>query len=399
MTELIEQTLFNTNENIDNYEDMDLKIINFIKKMNNKENEKIPDPTYFVISTHSAMCNISNINNIDLSKLVVYIAKNIINNIILKKNTDYLIRGIIVDNLIIRFDEIYLKKYKKPYIKYLGNVIDIYSTDECLLMLSSIKLLENSSLKKHGRQKKKDNENFYNSCSIIVKASADVKCVNIKLFNNGKITLTGSKCEFDGFYAASVLLEDMKKEKDIFPDNEEKDILESNIINYKVTLINSDFNTNFKIDLLKLLTILNIDIGVFTKFNPEKYRGLIIGYFWNTFKKEQDGKCNCKSKCNGKGCGHGDGQCKKVTISIFKSGSIIITGGRIVKQIEDAYKLINDILKKHYHNIIKLSILDYINELDDSSVDEEIDEEKEEYIKKIDTNKDRKIIKIKKIIS
>jgi hypothetical protein len=112
MTELIEQTLFNTNENIDNYEDMDLKIINFIKKMNNKENEKIPDPTYFVISTHSAMCNISNINNIDLSKLVVYIAKNIINNIILKKNTDYLIRGIIVDNLIIRFDEIYLKKYK-----------------------------------------------------------------------------------------------------------------------------------------------------------------------------------------------------------------------------------------------------------------------------------------------
>jgi TATA-box binding protein (TBP) (component of TFIID and TFIIIB) len=321
------------------------------------------------------------------------------NNIVLKKNTDYLIRGIIVDNLIIRFDEIYLKKYKKPYIKYLGNVIDISSTEECLLMLSSIKLLENSSLKKHGRQKKKDNENFYNSCSIIVKASADIKCVNIKLFNNGKITLTGSKCELDGFYAASVLLEDMKKEKDIFPDNEEKDILESNIINYKVTLINSDFNTNFKIDLLKLLTILNIDIGVFTKFNPEKYRGLIIGYFWNTSKKEQDGKCNCKSKCNGKGCGYGDGQCKKVTISIFKSGSIIITGGRIVKQIEDAYKLINDILKKHYHNIIKLSILDYINELDDSSIDEEIDEEKEEYIKKIDTNKDRKIIKIKKIIS
>ena len=393
----------------DNYEDMDLKIINFIKMINNKENEKIPEPKYFTISTQSAMCNISNVKMLDLSKIVVFIAKGIITNIIFKNDPNYLIRGIVVDNLILRFDESYLKKYKKPFIKYMNVSIDQNNIEDCLLMLSSIEELEKNSLKKHGRQKKKkDNENFYNSCSIIVKASQNIKCVNIKLFNNGKISLTGSKYEFDGYHACIVLLEEMKKQKLIFTDMIEEDINKTKIENYKITMINSDFHTNFKIDLLKLLNILNThEKELFTKFNPEKYRGLIIGYYWNTDKKEQNGRCTCKTKCNGKGCGTGDGQCKKITISLFKSGSIIITGGRLVKQIEDAYNSINNILKEYYHDIIKMSILDYIDDEEDEYEDENY--EQFDNIKKLSKNKlqiqndeikksEKKIVKIKKII-
>lgn len=390
------------NEFIDeNYEEMDLKIINFIKMMNNKENEVIPEPKYFTISTQSAMCNIDNSKILDLSKIVVHIAKNIIYNIVLKNDLTYLIRGIVVDNIILRFDESYLKKYKKPYIKYFGTVIDPNNVDDCLLMLSNMHLLENNSLKKHGRQKnKKDNEHFYNSCSIIVKASLDIKCVNVKLFNNGKITLTGSKYEMDGYYACCVLLNEMKKEKSIFTETEEKDIENLKIVNYKITMINSDFDTNFKIDLLKLLNILNTNNGeLFTKFNPEKYRGLIIGYYWNTDKKIQDGKCKCVSKCNGKGTGTGDGQCKKITISIFKSGSIIITGGRLVKQIEDAYASINAILKENYHDIIKLSILDFMDDTlsdatSDATSDPTSDATSDPTTNSI--NNQKKVIKIKK---
>ena len=398
MTDLLNDSLFDIN---DNYNKMDLKIINFIKMMNNKDNEKIPEPSYFTISTQSAMCKINNGNNIDLSKTVVFIAKNIITNIIFKKNLDYLIRGIVVDNLILRFDESYLKKYKKPYIKYMGNTIDPNNKEECLLMLSNIQILENNSLKKHGRQKKKkDNEHFYNSCSIIVKGALNIKCVNIKLFNNGQITLTGSKEELDGYYATRVLLDEMKKEKNIFID-EENNMDKIEIVNYKITMINSDFDTNFKIDLLKLLNILNTkEKELFTKFNPEKYRGLIIGYYWNTNKKIQDGKCLCKNKCNGKGIGTGDGLCKKITISIFKSGSIIITGGRLVKQIEDAYKSINNILKDNYHDIMKLSILDFIEE-NETDEDDYISEKYIEQTKEIKNIKpiidNRKIVKIKKI--
>lgn len=392
MTDLFNKSFLND----DNYEMMDLKIMNFINMINNNENEKIPEPKYFTISTQSAMCKINNINNIDLSKIVVHIAKNIIVNIILKKDLNYLIRGIVVDNLILRFDESYLKKYKKPYIKYMNNIIDPNNAADCLLMLGNIQLLENNSLKKHGRQKKKkDNEHFYNSCSIITKGGINIKGVNIKLFNNGQITLTGSKNELDGYYAACVLLNEMKKKPSIFIDANEKDITSAEIVNYKITMINSDFNTNFKIDLLKLLNILNTrEKELFTKFNPEKYRGLIIGYYWNTEKEIQDGKCLCKKKCNGKGIGTGDGQCKKITISIFKSGSIIITGGRLVKQIEDAYKSINNILKENYNEIIKLSILDFID------CDEEAEDEEEEECKKIEEPIviKKKLVKIKKNI-
>jgi len=385
-----------------NYEDMDLKIINFIKMINNKENETIPEPSYFIISTQSAMCSINGVNNIDLSKIVVFIARNIIKNIMLNENKDYLIRGIVVDSLDIRFDESHIKKYKKPHVKYMGNNIDYNNVEECTKMFNEIKILENNSLKKHGRQKKKkDNEYFYNSCSIIVKASNEAKCVNIKLFNNGKITLTGAKNESDGYFASCVLLEELKKEKNIFPDlTTDSEISNLNIVNYNITMINSDYNTNFKIDLIKLLNILNNnEKNLFTKFNPEKYRGLIIGYYWNTEKEYQDGICLCKSKCNGKGIGTGDGKCKKITISIFKSGSVIITGGRLIKQIEDAYKLINNIFKKYYHNIIKLSILDFINNEDDDDEEEEevlIDKKKYKNGNIIDLNEknDKKSVKI-----
>lgn len=382
---------------------MDLKIINFIKMINNKENEKIPEPNYFTISTQSAMCNIDNINNIDLSKTVVVIARNIINKIILKQDLNYLIRGIVLENLILRFDESYLKKYKKPYIKYMNKLIDYNDVEGCLFMLNDIQSLESNSLKKHGRQKKKkDNEHFYNSCSIIVKASLEIKCVNIKLFNNGKITLTGSKEESDGYFSACVLLEEMKKCLDVFPDNNEEEIKNLQIVNYRITMINSDFNTNFRVDLLKLLNILNTsEKNLFTKFNPEKYRGLIVGFYWNTNKEYQDGICNCNIKCNGKGCGTGNGSCKKITISIFKSGSVIITGGRLTLQIDDAYKLINIIFKKYYYSIVKLSILDYINIINVDEVhDKKINVKKINNKKENDDHKDNneeRIINVKNI--
>ena len=383
---------------MDSNDKLDQQVLDFINLYNNKDNQKIPEPSKYTISTQSAMCNISCKGELNLSKIVIFVAKNIINNIIFKKNLEFLIRGIVVDDLIIRFDDTYLKKYKKPLIKYMGKLIDFKNHNDCLLMLGNLQLLENNSLKKNCRKKKnKADETFYNSCSIITKGGLKIKCINIKLFNNGKITLTGSKHEMDGYKACCVLLDYLKNEKDIFIEDEnENEISNLKIENYKITMINSDFNTNFKIDLLKLLNILNTtDKNIFTKFNPEKYRGLIIGYFWNTNKKIQDGKCNCTKKCNGKGTGTGDGQCKKITISIFKSGSIIITGGRLIEQVNDAYKNINSILKKHYFEIIKLSILDFIEEDNDeiAKLENNIFVKSEKNI----NNSEIKKIKIKKI--
>ena len=104
--------------------ELDQKMIDFINFVNNKEKTEIPVPTYFVVSTRSGMCKMNNVNILELSKIISFISNNIISNIIFNKNPNYLIQGIVIENIILRFDESYLKKYIKPYIKFFGNVID-----------------------------------------------------------------------------------------------------------------------------------------------------------------------------------------------------------------------------------------------------------------------------------
>ena len=61
-----------------------------------------------------------------------------------------------------------------------------------------------------------------------------------------------------------------------------------------------------------------------------------------------------EKKCEGKGTGHGNGQCKKITIAAFQSGSIIITGAREINHIISAKKFIIGVLKDNYDLIRKV---------------------------------------------
>jgi hypothetical protein len=45
-------------------------------------------------------------------------------------------------------------------------------------------------------------------------------------------------------------------------------------------------------------------------------------------------------QCFGKGTGQGQGQCKKVTVSIFDSGKILITGANSFQQVNSAHDYI-----------------------------------------------------------
>ena len=63
----------------DDFNDIDLEVDdnlqNFINYVKNKESEKIPEPTPYVISTQSGWCKFKDMNNINLSKVVSIIAK------------------------------------------------------------------------------------------------------------------------------------------------------------------------------------------------------------------------------------------------------------------------------------------------------------------------------------
>ena len=119
------------------------------------------------------------------------------------------------------------------------------------------------------------------------------------------------------------------------------------IASYSVVLINSDYHINYKVKQLALHQKLVNTYKIFSTYEPCIYQGVNSKFYWNKQYNNKpeytSGKCYCSKMCNGKGSGDGDGNCKTITIAIFQSGSIIITGARSLEQIYTAYNFINDI--------------------------------------------------------
>ena len=84
-----------------------------------------------------------------------------------------------------------------------------------------------------------------------------------------------------------------------------------------------------------------------SSFQPGVYQGVKLEYFWNKQNKNKNGICQCSANCFGKSSGDGDGNCKKVTIAIFESGSILITGGVTFEQVTDAYNYICKVISEN----------------------------------------------------
>ena len=131
---------------------------------------------------------------------------------------------------------------------------------------------------------------------------------------------------------------------------------EINIGKIETVLINSDFNVNFKIKRNILHSILKDDYQIVSRFEPGIYPGVNNKYYFNRdyLNKEHKGRCYCTKKCEGKGTGKGNGECKKITIAAFQSGSIIITGAREIEHIIAAKNFITNVLKENYDLVRKI---------------------------------------------
>lgn len=188
---------------------------------------------------------------------------------------------------------------------------------------------EKSLIKKRKKKKKKI---FYNQATIHV--FHDGKIMNVKLFNNGRIQITGLKNENQGVKLVNKLVQYFKDFEAISDYTE--------LIEDKIVLINSDFDLGFEIDREKLHYEI-IENDIYSSYEPCIYPGVNIKYFINT--NNTCGICECKNICNGKGNGCGDGDCKKVTIAVFKSGKVIITGGQNKSQIIESYRFITNFIE------------------------------------------------------
>ena len=114
------------------------------------------------------------------------------------------------------------------------------------------------------------------------------------------------------------------------------------VSNIETVMINSDFSINQNLNLKRISKILK-KIGLYNSYEPDEYPGVLTKYYYNVNNVVQ-GMCKCIPHCSTK---EKHSICTKITISVFRPGSVIITGARNIPQLISAYELIIKILKEN----------------------------------------------------
>ncbi len=201
---------------------------------------------------------------------------------------------------------------------------------------------------------------FFNQTTLVYKwyDSSDedriVKEANIKIFLNGGLQMTGVPT-FDVAERIINSLADIIKTmaESVSGIIDEPESIE--VSRLSIQLVNSDFDAKFPIDRFILYKVLTGAYKLFASFEATAYQGVNTKFYWNSSKTRDDptqGYCTCTVRCDSKTNDDPD-KCKKITISPFQTGKVIITGARTVEQIDDAYYFICNVFRKYYGVIRK----------------------------------------------
>lgn len=246
----------------------------------------------------------------------------------------------------VKLDILYDTLYKnyvtfKEEFKTDGEITDIeYGENKHFFQISQTKT-KNSKRKTKDKPKKR----FNNQLTIIVYMHDN--SYNIKLFRNGNLQMTGVKNIEIGNEVINYLMNCIKNLHLKFNNDILSDIDKLENINYKVRLINCDFKVNFQIRLDYLYRIITKEYGITCSYEPCIYPGAKIEYYY-----PNNGLCLCEKYCNGK-----KDHCKKITIAVFQSGNIIITGANKIEHVNIAYKFICDILELNVSKIYRKKLI------------------------------------------
>jgi len=171
------------------------------------------------------------------------------------------------------------------------------------------------------------------------------KEVNVKLFANGGIQMTGVTSEKFASDSIQWLLQCIKT----LPESPFNGV--PSIQRLSVQLINTDYALNKFINQEALHKILINEYNLFSMLEKTIYQGVNTKFFYNK-RNPGVGICNCANFCKGQGTGDGEGECKRITISIFRTGRIIVTGARQLMQIQAAYDFLNSVFDKHHATVL-----------------------------------------------
>jgi TATA-box binding protein (TBP) (component of TFIID and TFIIIB) len=198
---------------------------------------------------------------------------------------------------------------------------------------------------KHKNKKptKKNKKNFYNQVTIVINC-VDVSKINVKLFKNGSIQITGCKNISSVIWILKKLFFKLQEPVQIT----EESIIETNftqtyadpyiflnimdISDLKIAMINSNFDIGFNIDREKLFDLL-ISNKYDCEYDPSRHAGVKIRYKVSYSNEHSS------------------------SIFVFDKGSIIITGAQNYLQIMECYKFINIYLIENYVKIVRIPMI------------------------------------------
>jgi hypothetical protein len=201
------------------------------------------------------------------------------------------------------------------------------------------------------KRKRGKGKSFSNQVSIGVKGILEKhkKPINVKLFKNGRIHMAGARSleEAQEIYKIVVkeigkiptkhMIEGTDREVDIFPIENMNISTESNL---KINMINSTFQTNFKIEQLKLYNLLKSKYeitDVFTTYN-------------NCMSSPVRVYLKCFATYDSK-----KKRYKQPSLFIYRSGSVNVVVPAM-DLLSKAYEFINTFFKENYDEIVQKDI-------------------------------------------
>jgi len=209
-------------------------------------------------------------------------------------------------------------------------------------------LTNNNKPKRHKKNNniiKIDNSKnyFYNQITVVIRVThgktdnldKEPK-INMKLFKNGSIQMSGCKNITFINIALNKIIVRLKEIKAKIENGKiiEKLFIEEykniNIINFKIDMINSNYQISIQIDRIKLYNLL-LKKKIKALYEPCIRACVIIKYTPEEFNNEN----------------------KEISIFIFKKGNITIAGAKSENHIISSYNYINNIILNYKDNIIK----------------------------------------------
>jgi TATA-box binding protein (TBP) (component of TFIID and TFIIIB) len=232
-------------------------------------------------------------------------------------------------------------------------IIPIWYPDTGILKFEYKNMVLGASYKDIFTNRKITSKSFFNQSTVVIRRKINEgnpelegwKEVNVKLFANGGIQMTGVTSEIFARETIEWLLALIKT----LPESPFAST--ASIERFSVQLINTDYALDKFINQDALHKLLINEYNLFSMLEKTIYQGVNTKFFYNTLNPDT-GICKCEKFCKGQGMGDGEGECKRITMSIFRTGRIIITGAREMKQIEAAYNFLNRVFDKHKKNVL-----------------------------------------------